>query len=44
MLYKYDKNTVTRSKYLMLNSFPRQKLLRERALVLHYNYIVCLVK
>jgi hypothetical protein len=28
----------------MLNSFPRQKWLRERALALHYNYIACLVK
>ena len=32
-----------RLRYLMLAAVARQKLLRERASVLHYTYIACLV-
>jgi len=30
----------THSKFVILIAFPRQKLLRERALILRYTYIV----
>ena len=36
-------STQTHSEYLMLNAFPLQQWLHERASVLHYMYIACLV-
>jgi hypothetical protein len=35
--------TETRSEYVILIAFPRQQLLRERASMLRYTYIACLV-
>jgi hypothetical protein len=37
------KVTDARSEYVVFIAFPRQQWLRERALVLRYTYIVCLV-
>ena len=37
------KTTNTHSKYVILIAFPRQKWLQERASMLRYAYIVCLV-
>ena len=37
------KATDTHSQYIILIAFPRQQWLRERALVLRYTYIACLV-
>jgi hypothetical protein len=37
------KATDTHSEYVILLAFPRQQWLRERALMLHYTYIACLV-
>ena len=36
--------TRTHTHYVILNAFPRQQWLRERASVLHYTYIACLVE
>jgi hypothetical protein len=38
------KVTVTHSEYVALIAFPRQQWLCERASVLRYTYIACLVK
>jgi hypothetical protein len=35
--------TDTHSEYVILNAFPRQQWLRERASVLRYTYIACLL-
>ena len=37
------KATNTYSEYVILIAFLRQQLLRERASVLHYTYIACIV-
>jgi hypothetical protein len=37
------KSTDTHSEYVMLIAFPLQQWLHERALVLRFNYIACLV-
>jgi hypothetical protein len=37
------KATDTHSEHVILTAFPRQQLLRERASVLRYTYIACLV-
>ena len=37
------KSTNTRSEYVIITDFLMQQLLNERALMLHYTYIVCLV-
>ena len=37
------KATNTHSQYVILIAFPLQQWLQERALMLHFTYIVCLV-
>ena len=37
------KATDTHSEYVIPTAFPRQQWLRERALILRYTYIACLV-
>ena len=37
------KATNTHSEYVILIAFPRQQWLRERALLLRYSYVACLV-
>jgi hypothetical protein len=41
--YCITKATDTRSQYVILIAFPRQQWLRERASMLFYTYIACLV-
>jgi len=38
------KVTNTHSEYVILSAFPRQEWLRERASLLRYTYIGCIVK
>jgi hypothetical protein len=38
------KATDTHSEYVILTAYPRQQWLRERASVLSYRYIACLVE
>ena len=41
--YRVTKATKTHSEYVTLTVLPRQKWLRESALILRYTYIACLV-